>query len=167
MLPVMEPATLCWTARVLLDPLAISGIQARRDQRARRLDSIERAAAPKLSAPCLLTPCQGSVCVGRSVYARAGSRASRHDRAEDNCRKQSAFCLHDRCLSSSDPDIGRWTTGHRAKLICHDLASFHHPIPTKASGGAIRVPCWESERVTCCQCKGPSIRSTSSMPRKN
>jgi hypothetical protein len=78
----------------LLHPLAISGIQAGGDQRARRLDPVKITGATELRAPCLLAPGHPAVNIGCGVYARVGSRARRQQCADDYCCKQSAFRFH-------------------------------------------------------------------------
>jgi hypothetical protein len=78
----------------LLDPLAISGIQAGGDQRARRLDPVKITAATELRAPCLLAPGHPAIHIGCGIYARVGGRARRQQCADDYCRKQSAFRFH-------------------------------------------------------------------------
>jgi hypothetical protein len=78
----------------LLNSLAISGIQASGDQRARRLDPVKITVATELRAPCLLAPRHPAVNIGCGVYARVGGRASRQQCADDYCRKLSAFRFH-------------------------------------------------------------------------
>jgi len=87
--------------RSLLDLLAIPGIQARGDQRARSRGAVEGAGATECRAPPLLTASPALVCIRRATYARAGSRACRQYRAQRYRCDQSASCLHVRSLSWS------------------------------------------------------------------
>jgi hypothetical protein len=109
----------------LLNPLAISGIQASGDQRARRLDPVKITVATELRAPCLLAPRHPAVNIGCGVYARVGGRASRQQCADDYCCKQSAFRFHHGYLPYQNA-IGnsgfRFKAGSHSNI--HDLPSF-------------------------------------------
>src|SRR6202521_4929006 len=69
---------------LLLDFLATSGIQAGRDQRARRPDAVELAVATKLRTPLLLTLGHFLVETGVGAYACAGRCTSRQQCTEND-----------------------------------------------------------------------------------
>src|ERR1700682_5291238 len=84
---------------LLLDLLATSGIQAGRDQRARRPDSVKLAVATKLRTPLLLTLGHFLVETGVCTPPRAGRCTSRQQCAENDCHKCSDFPFHGAYLS--------------------------------------------------------------------
>jgi hypothetical protein len=105
---------------LLLDFLATSGIQAGRDQRARRPDSVELAVATKLRAHLLLTLGHFLVETGVCAHPCAGRCTSRQQCAENDCHKCSDFHFHGAYLSLSRGDqlvFGRLS-------VFHDSPSF-------------------------------------------
>ena len=105
---------------LLFDSLAASGIQAGRNQRARRPDSFELAVATKLRTPLLLTLGHFLVETGVCAHPCAGRCTSRQQCAENDCHKCSDFHFHGAYLSLSRCDqlvFGRLS-------VFHDSPSF-------------------------------------------